>query len=384
MAQRFILNEVSYFGAGARKELPEVLNRMGLKKALVCSDKGLIKVGTTAKVTEVLDGINFPYEIYSEIKPNPTVTNVKQGVEAFKNSGADCIIAIGGGSSMDTAKGIGIVSNNPEFADIVSLEGVAPTKHKSVPIIALPTTAGTGAEVTINYVIIDEERQAKMVCVDPNDIPAVAIVDPELMYSLPKGLTAATGMDALTHAIEGYITKGAWVMSDMYELQAIKMIAENLPIAVEEPTNPVGREGMALAQYIAAQAFSNVGLGLVHGMAHPMGSLHDIPHGVANALLLPTIMEFNMPKCIEKFGVIAKTMGVNTDGMTAEQAAQAAVDAVKALSIRVGIPQTLTELGIKESDIPALAAQAIADVCTPGNPRDVTEAEIVELYKKVL
>ena len=384
MAQRFILNEVSYFGAGARKELPEVLNRMGLTKALVCSDKGLIKVGTTAKVTEVLDGINFPYEIYSEIKPNPTVTNVKQGVEAFKKSGADCIIAIGGGSSMDTAKGIGIVSNNPEFADVVSLEGVAPTKHKSVPIIALPTTAGTGAEVTINYVIIDEERQAKMVCVDPNDIPAVAIVDPELMYSLPKGLTAATGMDALTHAIEGYITKGAWVMSDMYELQAIKMIAENLPIAVEEPTNPVGREGMALAQYIAAQAFSNVGLGLVHGMAHPMGSLHDIPHGVANALLLPTIMEFNMPKCIEKFGVIAKTMGVNTDGMTAEQAAQAAVDAVKALSIRVGIPQTLTELGIKESDIPALAAQAIADVCTPGNPRAVTEAEIVELYKKVL
>ncbi|NPD81021.1 lactaldehyde reductase [Prevotella sp. PINT] len=384
MAQRFILNEVSYFGAGCRKELPEVLNRMGLKKALVCSDKGLIKVGTTAKVTEVLDDVNFPYEIYSEIKPNPTVTNVKQGVEAFKASGADCIIAIGGGSSMDTAKGIGIVANNPEFSDIVSLEGCAPTKKKSVPIIALPTTAGTGAEVTINYVIIDEERQAKMVCVDPNDIPAVAIVDPELMYSLPKGLTAATGMDALTHAIEGYITKGAWVMSDMYELQAIKMIAENLPIAVDEPTNPVGREGMALAQYIAAQAFSNVGLGLVHGMAHPMGSLHDIPHGVANALLLPTIMEFNMPECIEKFGIIAKTMGVNTDGMTPEEAAKAAVDAVKALSIRVGIPQTLTELGIKEEDIPALAAQAITDVCTPGNPRDVTEAEIIELYKKVL
>lgn len=384
MAQRFILNEVSYFGAGARKELPEVLNRMGLTKALVCTDKGLIKVGTAQKVTEVLDEVNFPYEIYSEIKPNPTVTNVKQGVNAFAAAKADCIIAIGGGSSMDTAKGIGIVTNNPEFSDIVSLEGVAPTKKKSVPIIALPTTAGTGAEVTINYVIIDEERQAKMVCVDPNDIPAVAIVDPELMYSLPKGLTAATGMDALTHAIEGYITKGAWVMSDMYELQAIKMIAENLPLAVDEPTNPVGREGMALAQYIAAQAFSNVGLGLVHGMAHPMGSLHDIPHGVANALLLPTIMEFNMPKCIEKFGVIAKTMGVDTTGMTAEQAAQAAVDAVKALSIRVGIPQTLTELGIKVEDIPALAAQAITDVCTPGNPRDVTEAEIVELYKKVL
>lgn len=384
MAKRFILNEVSYFGAGARKELPEVLNRMNLKKALVCSDKGLIKVGTTKMVTDVLDEMGFPYEIYSEIKPNPTVTNVQQGVEAFKQSGADCIIAIGGGSSMDTAKGIGIVSNNPEFADVVSLEGVAPTKHKSVPIIALPTTAGTGAEVTINYVIIDEKRQAKMVCVDPNDIPAVAIVDPELMYSLPKGLTAATGMDALTHAIEGYITKGAWVMSDMYELQAIKMIAENLPIAVEEPQNPVGREGMALAQYIAAQAFSNVGLGLVHGMAHPMGSLHDIPHGVANALLLPTIMEFNMPKCIEKFGVIAKTMGVDITGMSAEEAAQAAVDAVRALSIRVGIPQHLSDLNITEKDIPALAAQAIADVCTPGNPRDVTEAEIIELYKKVL
>ena len=370
MAQRFILNEVSYFGAGSRKELPAELNRMALKKALVCSDKGLIKVGTTKMVTDVLDEVGFPYEIYSEIKPNPTVTNVQQGVAAFKASGADCIIAIGGGSSIDTAKGIGIVSNNPEFSDVVSLEGVAPTKHKSVPIIALPTTAGTGAEVTINYVIIDEKRQAKMVCVDPNDIPAVAIIDPELMYSLPKGLTAATGMDALTHAIEGYITKGAWVMSDMYELQAIKMIAENLPIAVDEPSNPVGREGMALAQYIAAQAFSNVGLGLVHG--------------VANALLLPTIMEFNMPTRIEKFGVIAETMGVDTKGMTPEQAAQAAVDAVRALSIRVGIPQHLTDLGITEKDIPALAAQAIADVCTPGNPREVTESQIVELYKKVL
>ena len=384
MAQRFILNEVSYFGPGARKELPEVLTRMGVKKALVTSDKGLIKVGTTKMVTDVLDEMGFSYDIYSEIKPNPTVTNVKQGVEAFKASGADCIIAIGGGSSMDTAKGIGIVANNPEFGDIVSLEGCAPTKNKSVPIIALPTTAGTGAEVTINYVIIDEERQAKMVCVDPNDIPAVAIVDPELMYSLPKGLTAATGMDALTHAIEGYITKGAWIMSDMYELQAIKMIAENLPIAVEEPTNPVGREGMALAQYIAAQAFSNVGLGLVHGMAHPMGSLHDIPHGVANALLLPTIMEFNMPTRIEKYGIIAQHMGVDTTGMTPEEAAQAAVDAVRALSIRVGIPQHLSEIGITEADIPALAAQAITDVCTPGNPRDVTEAEIIELYKKVL
>ncbi len=384
MAQRFILNEVSYFGAGARQELPEVLNRMNLKKALVCTDKGLLACGTAKMVTDVLDKAGFPYEIYSEIKPNPTVTNVQQGVEAFKNSKADCLIAIGGGSSMDTAKGIGIVSNNPEFADVVSLEGCAPTKHKSVPIIALPTTAGTGAEVTINYVIIDEKRQAKMVCVDPNDIPAVAIVDPELMYSLPKGLTAATGMDALTHAIEGYITKGAWVMSDMYELQAIKMIAENLPLAVEEPKNPVGREGMALAQYIAAQAFSNVGLGLVHGMAHPMGSLHDIPHGVANALLLPTIMEFNKPCCVEKFGVIAQYMGVDTTGMTAEQAADAAVEAVRKLSIRVGIPQTLSEIGITKENIPALAHQAIQDVCTPGNPRDVTEEQIIELYTKVL
>lgn len=384
MVNRFILNEVSYFGAGARKQLSEVIERMGLKKALVVTDKGLIKVGTAKMVTDVLDEVGFPYEIYSEVKPNPTVTNVKQGVEAFKTFGADCIIAIGGGSAMDTAKGIGIVTNNPEFSDVVSLEGVAPTKHKSVPIVALPTTAGTGAEVTINYVIIDEERQAKMVCVDPNDIPAVAIVDPELMYSLPKSLTAATGMDALTHAIEGYITRGAWVMSDMYELQAIKMIAEHLPTAVEEPTNPVGREGMALAQYIAAQAFSNVGLGLVHGMAHPMGSLFDVPHGVANALLLPTIMEWNMPCCIEKYGVIARTMGVDTAGMTDKEAAQAACDAVKALAVRVGIPQHLSELGIKESDIEALAQQAIADVCTPGNPRDVTIEDIRELYKKVL
>ena len=261
MINRFILNEVSYFGPGSRKELPGVLQRLQLKKALVCSDKGLIKVGTTKMVTDILDEAGIPYEIYSEIKPNPTVTNVKQGVEAFKASGADCIIAIGGGSSMDTAKGIGIVSNNPEFSDIVSLEGCAPTKHKSVPIIALPTTAGTGAEVTINYVIIDEEKQKKMVCVDPNDIPAVAIIDAELMYSLPKSLTAATGMDALTHAIEGYITKGAWALSDMFEIEAIRMINENLVTAVEEPRNPKGREGMALAQYVAAQAFSTVGLG---------------------------------------------------------------------------------------------------------------------------
>ncbi|MBP3774663.1 MAG: lactaldehyde reductase [Bacteroidaceae bacterium] len=384
MVNRFILNEISYFGPGSRQELPAVMKRLNLKKALVVSDKGLIKVGTTKMVTDVLDAAAIPYDIFSEIKPNPTVTNVQQGVEAFKASGADCLIAVGGGSSMDTAKGIGIVINNPEFADVVSLEGVAPTKNKSVPILALPTTAGTGAEVTINYVIIDEQKQKKMVCVDPNDIPAVAIIDPELMYSLPKGLTAATGMDALTHAIEGYITKGAWALSDMFEIEAIRMIKANLVTAVEEPTNPKGREGMALAQYVAAQAFSNVGLGLVHGMAHPMGALFDVPHGVANALLLPVIMEFNMPQCIEKYGRIAEAMGVDTTGMSPAEAAQAACDAVKALAIQVGIPQHLTQLGIQEKDIPALAAQAIEDVCTPGNPRDVTEAEIIELYKKVL
>ena len=384
MVNRFILNEISYFGPGSRQELPAVMKRLNLKKALVVSDKGLIKVGTTKMVTDVLDAAAIPYDIFSEIKPNPTVTNVQQGVEAFKASGADCLIAVGGGSSMDTAKGIGIVINNPEFADVVSLEGVAPTKNKCVPILALPTTAGTGAEVTINYVIIDEQKQKKMVCVDPNDIPAVAIIDPELMYSLPKGLTAATGMDALTHAIEGYITKGAWALSDMFEIEAIRMIKANLVTAVEEPTNPKGREGMALAQYVAAQAFSNVGLGLVHGMAHPMGALFDVPHGVANALLLPVIMEFNMPQCIEKYGRIAEAMGVDTTGMSPAEAAQAACDAVKALAIQVGIPQHLTQLGIQEKDIPALAAQAIEDVCTPGNPRDVTEAEIIELYKKVL
>ncbi len=384
MANRFILNEVSYFGAGARQELPGALAKLGAKKALVVTDKGLLKVGTAQMVTKVLDEAGFPYEVYSEIKPNPTVTNVKQGIDAFKASGADVIVAIGGGSSMDTAKGIGIVITNPEFSDIVSLEGCAPTKNKSVPIIAFPTTAGTGAEVTINYVIIDEEKQKKMVCVDPNDIPAVAIVDPELMYTLPRSLTAATGMDALTHAIEGYITRGAWVMSDMYELQAIRMIAQHLPKAVEEPTNQEAREGMALAQYIAAQAFSNVGLGLVHGMAHPMGSLFDVPHGVANALLLPTIMEFNMPMCVEKYGVIAREMGVDTTGMSPEQAAQEACDAVRALAVKVGIPQHLSDLGIKEEDIPALSAQAFTDVCTPGNPRDVSEEQIRQLYRMVL
>ncbi|MDE6556560.1 MAG: lactaldehyde reductase [Duncaniella sp.] len=384
MVNRFILNELSYFGPGAREVLPEVVARLGKKKALVVTDAGLVKFGVAAKVTDILDKASIPYEVFSEVKPNPTVSNVKAGIEAFKKAEADFIIAIGGGSSMDTAKGIGIVINNPEFSDIVSLEGCAPTKNKSVPIVALPTTAGTAAETTINYVIIDEEKQKKMVCVDPNDIPAVAIVDAELMYSLPKGLTAATGMDALTHAIEGYITKAAWEMSDMFELEAIRMIARYLPIAVEEPSNPEGRNGMAVAQYIAGMAFSNVGLGLVHGMAHPLGSLFDVPHGVANALLLPDIMEFNLPSSVKKYGEIAKAMGVDTAGMTEQEAAQAAVDAVRALAIKVGIPQHLSDLGIKASDIPALADQALADVCTPGNPRDVTLDDIVALYEKVL
>ena len=384
MVNRFILNELSYFGPGARKELPNVIARLGFKKAMIVTDKGLIKFGVAKMVSDVLDEANIPYEVYSEVKPNPTVTNVQMGVEAFKNSGADCLVAIGGGSAMDTAKGIGIIINNPEFADVDSLEGVAPTKHKSVPIIALPTTAGTAAETTINYVIIDEEKKKKMVCVDPNDIPCCSIVDAELMYSLPKETTAATGLDALTHAIEGYITKAAWEMSDMFELEAIRMINKYLRTAVFEPTNPVGRNGMAVAQYIAGMAFSNVGLGVVHGMAHPMGSLFDIPHGVANAMLLPTIMEFNAPVCLDKYVEIAKAMNAYKEGMSKEEAAAAACNAVKELAIEVGIPQHLTEIGIKEEDIPALAEQAISDVCTPGNPREVTLEDIIALYKKVL
>lgn len=384
MANRFILNEVSYFGPGARKELATEVKRAGLKKALVVSDASLVKFGVTGKVTEVLDGAGVPYELYSEIKPNPTVKNVKDGVEAFKKSGADFIVAVGGGSSMDTAKAIGIINNNPEFADVVSLEGVADTKHKSVPIIALPTTAGTAAETTINYVITDEENEKKMVCVDPNDIPAVAIIDAELMYSLPKSLTASTGMDALTHAIEGLTTKAAWEMSDMFEIKAIDMINRHLETACNEPQNAEARDGMAVAQYIAGMAFSNVGLGLVHGMAHPLGAMFDVAHGVANALLLPLVMEYNAPAAIDKFVIIAKTMGAYKEGMTDEEAAQAAVAAVKDLAIRVGIPQHLRDLGkgITEADLPRLTKAALADVCTPGNPREVNEEIVLELYKK--
>ncbi len=384
MVRRFILNEVSYFGPGAREVLPQEIARLGYKKAFVATDKDLIKFGVADKVLTVLDAAGIPYDVFSDIKPNPTVANVKAGVAAFAASGADFILAIGGGSSMDTAKAVGIITNNPEFADVVSLEGVADTKKKSVPIIALPTTAGTAAEVTINYVITDEVNEKKMVCVDPNDIPVMAIVDAELMYTLPKSLTAATGLDALTHAIEGLITKGAWEMSDMFELKAIEMIARHLETAVNEPQNAEARDGMAVAQYIAGMAFSNVGLGVVHGMAHPLGAIFDIPHGVANALLLPTIMAYNMPAALDKYVQIAKAMNVYTAGMSREEAAQAAVDAVKALSVRVGIPQHLSELGIKAEDLDRLATAAAADVCTPGNPREVNKDIILELYKQVL
>lgn len=378
------MNETAYFGAGARKELPSEISRKGLHKAFVVTDKELIKFGVVQKVLDVLDGAKIPYEVFSEIKPNPTVNNVKDGVKAFAGSKADFILAIGGGSSIDTSKAIGIITANPEFADVVSLEGVADTKNRSIPIIALPTTAGTAAEVTINYVITDEENAKKMVCVDPNDIPVVAIVDAELMYSLPRGLTAATGMDALTHAIEGLITKGAWELSDMFELKAIEMITKHLPVAVAEPDNVEAREGMALAQYVAGMAFSNVGLGVVHGMAHPMGAIFDIPHGVANAILLPTIMEYNAPAAYDKYVKIAKAMGVYKEKMSKEEAAAAAVKAVRDLSVKVGIPQHLSLLGIYEKDLDKLAESAEADVCTPGNPRQVSKEIIKDLYKKIL
>ena len=377
---RFILNETSYFGAGSRSELVNEIARRGYKKAFIVGDKDLVKFGVVTMVTDTMG--DFPYELFSEFKANPTVNNVKAGVEAFKASGADFIIAIGGGSAIDTAKAIGIIINNPEFADVVSLEGVAPTKNKCVDIIALPTTAGTAAEVTINYVITDEESGRKMVCVDANDIPVLAIVDAELMASMPKGLTAATGMDALTHAIEGYITKGAWELSNILEINAIKIISDNLRTATYEGSNMKAREQMALGQYVAGMAFSNVGLGCVHSMAHPLGARFDIPHGVANALLLPIVMEFNMPACELKYGRIAKAMGVDTTDMSEGEAAQAAVDAVRQLSLDLAIPQTLREIGIPEDALEQLANDAFNDVCTGGNPREITEADILELYKK--
>ena len=379
---RIILNEMSYFGAGSRSVLADEIKKRGFKKVFVVTDNELLKFGVAGKVTSFLDNAGIPFQVFSDVKQNPTVKQVKLGGEEFAASGADVIVAIGGGSPIDTAKAIGIIAANPEFADVVSLEGVADTKNKSIPIIALPTTAGTAAEVTINYVITDEENVKKMVCVDPNTIPILSIVDAELMLSMPKGLTAATGMDALTHAIEGYITKGAWEMSDMFELKAIEMIAKHLPVAVENPSNIEAREGMALAQYIAGMGFSNVGLGLVHGMAHPLGAYFDIPHGVANALLLPIVMKFNATSCIEKYGDIAKAMGVNTYAFSKIESANAAVDAVKALAVKVGIPERLRDLNVTEESLEKLALSAFNDICTPGNPRNVTKEDVLELYKK--
>ena len=380
MANRFILNETSYFGAGSREVLAGEIAKRGYKKAFIVADKDLISFGIVKLVTDVLG--SFPYELFSGFKANPTVSNVKAGVDAYKASGADFVIAIGGGSAIDTSKAIAIIINNPEFCDVVSLEGVADTKKKCVDIIALPTTAGTAAEVTINYVITDEESGRKMVCVDPNDIPVLSIVDAELMATMPKGLTAATGMDALTHAIEGYITKGAWELSDLLEIKAIEIIAANLRTATYEGSNMKAREEMALGQYVAGMAFSNVGLGCVHSMAHPLGARFDIAHGVANALLLPIVMEFNMPACEAKYCDIAKAMGVDITGMSVSKGAKAAVEAVKKLSLDLGIPQTLREINIPEDSLAQLANDAFNDVCTGGNPREISEADILELYRK--
>lgn len=382
MANRFVLNETSYHGKGAIKEIATEVKARGFKKCFVCSDPDLIKFGVTKKVTDILEESAIDYELYSEIKANPTVENVKTGVEAFKSSSADCIVAIGGGSSMDTAKAIGIIIENPEFGDVVSLEGVAPTKNKCVPIIAVPTTAGTAAEVTINYVITDTEKNRKMVCVDVHDIPVVAVVDPDMMSSMPKGLTAATGMDALTHAIEGYITLGAWEMSDMFHLKAIEIISKSLRGAVEN--TPEGREGMALGQYIAGMGFSNVGLGIVHSMAHPLGAVYDTPHGVANAIILPTVMEYNAPATGEKYRNIAKAMGVEgVDEMTIEEARKSAVDAVKQLSTDVGIPADLKDI-VKPEDVDFLSQSAYDDACRPGNPRETSVEEIKQLYLSLM
>ena len=381
MANRIVLNEVSYHGAGAINEIPAEVASRGLKKAFVCSDPDLIKFGLTKKVTDLLDGANVPYTVYSDIKPNPTIENVQSGVAAFKESEADFIVAIGGGSSMDTAKAIGIIITNPEYADVRSLEGVAPTKNKCVPTFAVPTTAGTAAEVTINYVITDVEKNRKFVCVDTHDIPVVTFVDPEMMNTMPKGLTAATGMDALTHAIEGYITKAAWEMTDMFHLKAIEIIGRSLRGAVEN--TPEGRSDMALGQYIAGMGFSNVGLGIVHSMAHPLGAVYDTPHGVANAIILPTVMEYNAPYTGEKYKYIAEAMGVDTTGMSQEEYRKAAVDAVRKLSVDVGIPTDLKEI-VKEEDVHFLAESAYADACRPGNPRETSVEEITELYKKLM
>ena len=382
MANRIVLNETSYHGSGAIKEIVNEVKGRNLKKAFVCSDPDLIKFNVTTKVTNILEESNLEYEIYSNIKPNPTIENVQNGVNAYKKSNADYIIAIGGGSSIDTAKAIGIIINNPEFEDVRSLEGVAPTKNKCVPIIAVPTTAGTAAEVTINYVITDAEKNRKFVCVDTNDIPVVAIVDPDMMESMPKGLTASTGMDALTHAIEGLITRGAWEMSDMFHIKAIELISKHLRGAVENTKE--GREGMALGQYIAGMGFSNVGLGIVHSMAHPLGALYDTPHGVANAIILPTVMEYNAEVTGDKYKYIAKAMGVeNVENMSVEEYRKAAIDAVKKLSSDTGIPSNLKDI-VKVDDIDFLAQSAYDDACRPGNPKETSVEDIANLYKSLL
>lgn len=379
---RIVLNETSYYGAGCRSVIADEVRKRGFSKALLVTDKDLIRFGVAEKIEEVLRNAGIPYEIFSDLKANPTITNVKDGVAAFKAAGADFIIALGGGSSIDTAKAVGIVVNNPEFADVRSLEGTAATKHRAVPTFAIPTTAGTAAEVTINYVITDEEARKKMVCVDPNDIPMCAIIDCELMYSMPKGLTAATGMDALTHAIESYITPGAWTMSDMFEMKAIELIARHLKNAVDNGTDTAAREGMAEAQYIAGMGFSNVGLGIVHSMAHPLGAFYDTPHGVANALLLPYVMEYNAESPARpKYLDIARAMGVDTMGMSVDEGVAAAIGAVRALSLSIGIPQRLHEIGVKREDIPALAVAAFNDVCTGGNPRPTSVEDIAALYE---
>ena len=382
MSNRFILNETSYHGSGAIAAIADEAKGRGFKKALVCSDPDLIKFGVTKKVTDVLDNAGLAYEIFSEIKPNPSIENVQAGVAAFKAAGADYLIAIGGGSSMDTAKAVGMIINNPEFADVRSLEGVADTKNTCVPILAVPTTAGTAAEVTINYVITDVQKNRKMVCVDPHDIPVVAFVDPDMMSSMPKGLTAATGMDALTHAIEGYITAGAWELSDMFHLKAIEIIGRSLRNAVAN--TPEGRTDMALGQYIAGMGFSNVGLGIVHSMAHPLGALYDTPHGIANAIILPTVMEYNAPATGEKYREIARAMGVKgVDDMSQEEYRKAAIDAVKQLAKDVGIPEDLKDI-VKAEDIPFLSQSAYDDACRPGNPRETSVEEIAELYRSLI
>lgn len=379
--RRMVLNEMAYFGQGAISVIPDEAKNRGFKKAFVTADKDLVKFKVVDKVLGVVQKTGLPYTLYDNIKPNPTIENVQSGVAAFKESGADYIIAVGGGSSIDTAKAIAVIVANPEYADVRSLEGAAPTKHKCVPIIAVPTTAGTAAEVTINYVITDVENKRKFVCVDPHDIPVLTVVDPEMMATMPKGLTAATGMDALTHAIEGYITLGAWELSDMFEIKAIEMIQRHLRDAVHKGDMD-SRDGMGLAQYVAGMAFSNVGLGLVHGMAHPLGAFYDTPHGVANALLLPYVMEYNADYTGDKYKYIATAMGVDAAGLTPAEYKKAAVDAVRQLSLDINIPQKLHEIGVKKPDLPALAQAAFDDVCTPGNPRKATLEEILVLYQK--